>query len=397
MQSLSGLLTKARRLEPPLASLLAGALIGVVAWNGHTLTIPISLLFCFGLRVAPGPLCRFLLCTGYFGGATWTMLPGAAVFYGSEFNPGGIFWMWVGFAILMGAPWALLCSPSPSRLVWAIPTCLVLTSIPPITLASVANPLTSAGVLMPRTSWFGLIATVGLATFMALRPRYGLLAWFVLSDIAYFTYRPAPSPPKWQGVDTQFGGAGINLPDPLSEYRNAQFIQRAALASQANVIVFPETSVHRWNSSTDLFWGPQLRLLQKQGKTVLIGANVSIPGGTAYKNVVIIRGEAATGQFQQRVPLPVAMWKPRAPDSVPLNLNGPGTLEVGHERAAILVCYEQLLVWPVLTSMAERPSVLVGLANDYWAKDTIIPAIQHSCLEAWARLFNIPLVKAVNS
>jgi hypothetical protein len=91
-----------------------------------------------------------------------------------------------------------------------------------------------------------------------------------------------------------------------------------------------------------------------------------------------------------------AEWKPGAPDSVPLNLNGPGTLQVGHERAAILVCYEQLLVWPVLTSMTERPTVLVGLANDYWAKDTIIPAIQHSCLEAWARLFDIPLVKAVN-
>jgi apolipoprotein N-acyltransferase len=166
--------------------------------------------------------------------------------------------------------------------------------------------------------------------------------------------------------------------------------------TRANVVVFPETSVHRWNSSTDLFWGPQLRLLQKRGKTLLIGADVSIPGGTAYNNVVIIRGDAATGQFQQRVPLPVAMWKPGAPDSVPLNLNGPGTLQVGHERAAILVCYEQLLVWPVLTSMIERPTVLVGLANDYWAKDTIIPAIQHSCLEAWARLFDIPLVKAVN-
>ena len=62
----------------------------------------------------------------------WTMLPGAAIFYGSEFNPGRIFWMWVGFAILMGAPWALLCSPSPRRLGWAIPTCFVLTSIPPV-------------------------------------------------------------------------------------------------------------------------------------------------------------------------------------------------------------------------------------------------------------------------
>jgi hypothetical protein len=148
------------------------------------------------------------------------MLPGAAVFYGSEFNPGGIFWMWAGFAVLMGAPWALLCSPSPRRLTWAIPTCFVLTSIPPIALAGVANPLMSAGVLMPRMGWFGLIATIGLATFMALRPRYGVLAWSVLFGIACLTYRPVPSHSNWQGIDTQFGGAGINLADPLSEYRN---------------------------------------------------------------------------------------------------------------------------------------------------------------------------------
>jgi len=324
------------------------------------------------------------------------MLPGAAVFYGAEVNSGGIFWMWVGFAVLMGAPWALLCSPAPRRLAWAIPLCFVLTSIPPLALAGIVNPLTSAGVLLPATGWFGLAATSALATFMAIRPQYAVPVFAVLLLIACFTYHPAPTLPGWRGIDTEFGGSGINLPDPLSEYRNAQYIQRTALSSPGSVIVFPETSVHRWNSSTDLFWGPQLQLMQRQGKTLLIGADVSIPGGTAYKNVVIIRGRAAAQQFQQRVPLPVAMWKPGAPDSVPLNLAGPGTLEIGHERAAVLVCYEQLLVWPVLTSMAERPTVLVGLANDYWAKDTIIPAIQHSCLEAWARLFHIPLVKAVN-
>jgi apolipoprotein N-acyltransferase len=324
------------------------------------------------------------------------MLPGAAVFYGSEANPGGIFWMWVGFAVLMGAPWALLCSPSPRRLAWAIPACFVITSSPPLALASVCNPLTSAGVLMPSTSWFGLAATIALATFMAVLPRYGVSVWFVVLGIACLTYHPAPSLPHWQGIDTKFGGSGINLPDPVTEYRNAQFIQQAALASRASVIIFPETSVHRWNSSTDLFWGPELQLVQKQGKTLLIGADVSIPGRTAYKNVVIIRGNTAANEFQQRVPLPVAMWKPGAADSVPLNLNGAGTLQIGHERAAILVCYEQLLIWPVLTSMTERPTVLVGLANDYWAKDTIIPSIQHSCLEAWARLFHIPLVRAVN-
>jgi Carbon-nitrogen hydrolase len=394
MPSLSGLRAKVTLYAPPVASLLAGALIGVVAWSGHVLTIPVSLLFCLGLRFTPGPLARFLLCTGYFAGGTWMMLPGAAVFYGTDFNPGGIFWMWVGFSVLMALPWAVLCGRR--RLVWAIPLCFVLTSVPPLALASIVNPLTSAGVLLPTTSWFGIVAIIGLGVVIATRPRYGVPAWAALLLLACLTYHPAAAPQSWQGINTTFGGSGINLPDPLTEYKNAQIIQRTALQSHAQVIVFPETSIHRWNSTTDLFWGPQLHQLQTQGKTLLIGADVSIPASTAYKNVVVVRGSSGPTLFQQRVPIPVAMWKPGATDGVPLNLNGPGVLQIGRERAAVLICYEQLLTWPVLTSMTQHPTVIVGVANDYWAKDTIIPAIQNSCLEAWARLFRLPLVKAVN-
>jgi hypothetical protein len=394
MPSLSGLRAKAKLYAPPVASLLAGALIGVVAWSGHVLTIPVSLLFFFALRFTPGALPRFLLCTGYFAGGTWTMLPGAAVFYGAEFNPGGIFWMWVGFAVLMALPWAIFCGPR--RLAWAIPLCFVLTSVPPLALASIVNPITSAGVLLPATSWFGICATIGLSVLMALRPRYGVPAWAALLLLACLTYHPAAPLPGWQGINTAFGGSGINLPDPLTEYKNAQTIQRTALQSDSQVIVFPETSLHRWNSTTDLFWSVQLRQLQSQGKTILVGANVSVPASLAYKNVVIVRGLVGQTLFQQRVPIPVAMWKPGAPDGVPLNLDGPGVLQIGRERAAVLICYEQLLTWPVVTSMTQHPTVIVGLANDYWAKDTIIPAIQSSCLEAWARLFRLPLVKAVN-
>jgi hypothetical protein len=33
-------------------------------------------------------------------------------------------------------------------------------------------------------------------------------------------------------------------------------------------------------------------------------------------------------------------------------------------RAAVLICYEQLLTWPILTSMVDHPTAIVAVAND---------------------------------
>lgn len=59
------------------------------------------------------------------------------------------------------------------------------------------------------------------------------------------------------------------------------------------------------------------------------------------------------------------------------------------ERAAVLICYEQLLVWPVVAAALDRPTLLVGIANDYWAVGTRIPAVQKGELRAWAQLQEI--------
>ena len=66
------------------------------------------------------------------------------------------------------------------------------------------------------------------------------------------------------------------------------------------------------------------------------------------------------------------------------------------QRAAVLMCYEQLLVWPFLSTVFERPTVLVTAANDYWAKETPIPEVQKVSAKSLARLFGMPLLSAVN-
>jgi hypothetical protein len=71
-------------------------------------------------------------------------------------------------------------------------------------------------------------------------------------------------------------------------------------------------------------------------------------------------------------------------------------IEVAGQRVAFLICYEQLLVLPVLISAVDRPTLIVGMANQYWVPETSIPAGQRASLMAWFRLFALPLLIAEN-
>ena len=209
-------------------------------------------------------------------------------------------------------------------------------------------------------------------------------------------------------------------------------MQQRARSSRARVIVFPEAVVPRWTAATDLFWQQTLSALSESGKTILVGAGLPTPPDRrisssallreydfsaavaalqpshrfaalttpdsldeAYRNGVVIRG-AQQGTFIQRVPVPLGMWRPFRTGGVPLNLLGPGMVKIEDQRAAILICHEQLLTWPILVSMLRNPTILVAVANDCWVEGTSIPRYQANAVGAWARLFSLPIISAVN-
>jgi apolipoprotein N-acyltransferase len=118
--------------------------------------------------------------------------------------------------------------------------------------------------------------------------------------------------------------------------------------------------------------------------------------GARYYNALIAKGEESQTVYYQRIPVPLGMWKPLSHQGAPLNLFGPGTISVQNQRAAVLICYEQLLIWPFLSSAFEHPTVLLTASNDYWAKRTPIPEVQKASASSLARLFGIPLLSAVN-
>ena len=336
---------------------------------------------------------RWLLSGGYFCGASWTVLPGAAIFYAHAFNPIGITLIWLFVAALLGAPWALLCRPRWT--VWAIPACLALEAIPPLAAFGIANPLVAAGMLFPHTGSLGLGLFIVLAVAVALRPIPSLAVAALLTLGTAGVGTPAP-PPGWQAFDTRFGGQGLDAPDFERDYATAQWIQNTARRSNARVIIFPESVVYRWSSATELFWSDTLDALAREHRTMVVGAMVAVPGRYgAYRNVAVLRG-GTDAIFDERIPMPISMWIPLSRGGVRMNFFGPSSLVIDGRRVAPLICYEQLLVWPMLRSAAERPDVLVGIANDFWAVNTYFPRIQVASLRSWGRLYNLPVLSAAN-
>jgi hypothetical protein len=340
----------------------------------------------------------YTVAFAYYAGASWPLIPGARVFFGPSATFALAVLLWIAASAILAAPWALVWAVSKGSAVWRGPLALVITAVPPIGIIGWASPLTSAGILFPGTQWLGLIATMALSGLGTALPRTALCAAVIATIAVNALNHGKVAPPRtWEPVDTEFGGAGFGSRDPVSDFAAAQWIQARALESKAQVIVFPESAVPRWNEATEMFWQPTLALLKASGKTIVLGAGVSKPGTGQFDNVLLIRGAQNGPDLPQRIPVPIGMWRPGTPTGVPIHLWGSGTVNIAGERAAILICYEQLLVWPILMSALDRPTLIVGIANDYWAIGTRIPAVQSAATMAWANLFGIPALTARNS
>jgi len=317
-------------------------------------------------------------------------VPGAHVFFGQAFHPFDTLLLWAVAIIVLSLPWILI---GRIRLGFGIPLALAIGLVLP---TGIENPLTVAGVLFPATAWFGLVLTLIVFGMIAERPRQTLAVAFVVSLFCHVARPGSPAiPAGWSGVDTSFGGSGMMAASPLNLYQTAVSIQSRALASSATATVFPESVVRSWNESTDLFWEPTFAELRRRGQTIIVGATVTRSGRNRYRNILILRG-AHTATFEQRVPVPYAMWNPLAGEGVEIHPNGPAVFDLNGQRVAPIICYEQFLGGPVLLSMLHRPSVILAVANDYWAKGTTIPAIQSESIDAWSRLFWVPAVKSIN-
>jgi apolipoprotein N-acyltransferase len=377
---------------------------------------------------------------GYYMAGLWPMIPGLQRYIGSAASPLVPFAIWLLTAILLSVPWTVVWTDQPAQYIWRVPLAFVATTIPPLGIVGFISPLTSAGYLFPSTGWVGLAAVAllpgGLLAARGIPPRVRSAAAclaFATCGLLAFGGRvrnsvEAETIPRWVGVNTHFG----DLTQPFRDYAAATFIQQKAIESTARVLIFPEFIVPRWSEATEAFWRRTLDKCRARGQVLLIGAGLpsnarmtddrppfnfaasidaletgdssslgTVPASEgsnpeSVENALLIVG-ASSGKLYQRVPVPIGMWRPFSEVSVPLHLNGAGIVEIDHRRAAVLICYEEMLSFPVLVSMLHHPTAIIGISNSFSFDETTIPQYQAAAIRAWARLFRLPLFTAVNS
>ncbi len=373
--------------------IVAAGAIGMIAWTGQLWAIPLSILVPCLIAVQPSRSTAGATSFAYYAAASLPVIGVAKVYWPS--NEASAVLMWMAAAALLSVPWFLCFTRLESRRPWTAAIAVALSAVPPLCIIDWASPLLSAGVLFPNSGWLGIAAALALPGLLIhKRTRWAaLVVGSVASVFLNIHVKEVVRPAGWVGEMTR-----IQRPrkaDDLVDFVIEEQLQHAARSSGAKFLVFPEGAVRRWTDATDAFWTPTVA---GTGKTLLIGASEPIPGSARYYNSMVIVGDHARPAFHQRIPIPGGMWNPFQPDGgVVLNLLGPGTINVGGQRAAILICYEQLLTWPMLCSAIDKPTILIAISNEAWTAATTVPRIQHACVRAWARLFGLPVISAINS
>ncbi len=344
---------------------------------------------------APDRLAAAGVAAGYFLAASRGLPQGVAAFFGTSVWAGILLWLAasISFVGVHAAVWSARPRQRATRYLAAA----VLMAIPPLGIVGWAHPVTTAGVLFPGWGWWGLGATVVGQIAMTTRAwpvSAALMAGAWVWSIATWT---APSPlAGWRGIDTALSST-LGEGHALDQHHELLAKVLAAARSGAEVAVLPESSLGALTPTVAGYWTDALA-----DRDIAVIAGAAVIRSDGYDNAVAAIGAAgASIAYRSRMPVPVSMWQPwRAwlgdAGGAGATFFADPVVEVAGRRVAPLICYEQLLIWPVLQSMLHRPDAIVGIANGWWATGTSVPAIQLAALTAWTRLFDLPLVTAFN-
>ncbi|WP_290371392.1 conjugal transfer protein TraB [Rhizobium sp. CECT 9324] len=369
--------------------------VGAIAWSVNMITLPVAMFFPLLWAKSPSRVVAAAVSAGYFLAASLGLPQGVGNFYAADLWPGILLWAMasVGFTLVH----AILWTRQPGRVRAArYIVAMMLMALPPFGITGWAHPLTAAGILFPGWGRFGLGATAILLVIIsgrrwqiAVAVLLGLYAWSA-------TDRTQPKvPDSWKGVDLEIG-QNLGRDGSLSYHRDLIAAVRAK-AGDARFVVLPESALGFWTPTVARLWQDGLR-----GTRVTVIAGAAVIDDTGYDNVMVaISAAKALVLYRERMPVPVSMWQPwRAwmgqGGGARAHFFANPVVEVAGIKIAPLICYEQLILWPILQSMLHDTDIIVASGNGWWTSGTSIIAIQRASAGAWSRLFGVPIVTAFN-
>lgn len=379
-------------LAVSVAFVAGGIFTGAVGWSGYTLALPAGLLFPALWAFAPSRATAAMVALAHFLGASRGLPVGTSIFYASDMMMGLALW---GAASLMFVAVHTVLWTAQGE--WRRPAryaiAAVLLSLPPFGITGWASPITAAGVLFPGWGWAGLAATaIGL---LAMTTRCWPIATLVMGGAFSWSaanWTPPTVPDGWHGINTSFRFNEAGQYADYAQHMATIGLVREAAEQGARMVVLPESALGIWTATTERLWTRELA-----GFDIAVNGGAIVIDRAGYDNVMVeVTGQGAEIIYRERMPVPVSMWQPWTTGGAHAHWFANPAVDFAGVRIAPLICYEQLIVWPVLQSMLFEPEVIVATGNGWWTGDTNIVAIQKASAEAWAALFGLPLVLAFN-
>lgn len=369
---------------------------GAIGWSGNVLALPLAFAFPALWAFSRSRLIAAAVSAAYFLAASRGLPQGVANFYASDIWPGLLLWVAASFSFVVVHATLWTRRSVKGRAVRCLAAALLM-GLPPLGIVGWAHPITAAGAVFAGWGWWGLLAAA--AGLLAMTTRWWPAAAVTLTGFWLWsaaTWTPPSLPEGWKGVDLELGQS-LGRDTSLNRHRDLIATVRGAVGEGAQVVVLPESTLGFWTPTVERFWRDQLR---GNAVTVIAGAAVVEPGG--YDNVMIaVSADGGSVLYRERMPVPVSMWQPwrswlRESGGARAHFFANPVVDFEGKMIAPLICYEQLIVWPIAQSMLDAPDVIVAAGNGWWTAGTSIVAIQKASTEAWARLFDVPLVFAFN-
>ncbi len=310
-------------------------------------------------------------CFGWIFPAATRGLPlGVANFFAADLWPGLMLWLAasISFVIVHAVAWSRQPKkgrlrrvdagrgfpendPSAGRRAMRYLVATVLLALPPFGITGWAQPITAAGVLFPGWGWWGLAGTAAIPVLMTSRgwPAAAIvLGGFWARSAASWT--PAALPPGWKGVDLEHGHI-LGRDVSLGHQRDLIATVRSHADPQTRFVVLPESALGFWTPTVERLWRDGLR---DSVVTVIGGDRSRASGLRQYSGSGLGRpnrnplSRTHAGSCVHVATLACLDWAGRRRAGEILCQSDRRDQRV---TLAPLICYEQLVVWPILQSM----------------------------------------------
>lgn len=414
------------------AASCAAFLIGLIGWNTGVYGFAVLIFIPVLWASARNRLAVFLIMLIYYAGASHELLHGAREYFGQGEVKSII--LWSVQQIILASGWLIFWKKDMekvSEIFFRLTLiCFMTIFIPPYSLLGIAHPVTAAGFYFPGWGVLGIFLFMYISALLAyavLRVKNELLSSLsqkVLRSISFVSLtfivlfmlisnlyaRPVQDEKSSRKsgrivIQTEMGNLefGTLFYKDYERHIKLKEITEAKIREGYKIIIFPEMVAGKWTEVEEDLWSDVTKLAEENNAAVLLGAQ-NVISGRKYDNAMIVLGKkelVSRTLIKSRVSVPGGSWNPFGKWSATLNVNSKdnGIVTIAGEPAAVLICYEQMLVWPVIQSMTsgQKPETIITVSNLWWAKDTRIPKIMENTTAMWGRLFAVPVIRAVNT